>query len=151
MRWAAAGTFLGVWMAAAVAAAAIFAPPGQEERSYPYPKKEIWDACMELLRWLPLEEADFEKGKIATQWLTRDEVTHHFLLLGSAAQVRSRYFFKVEGEGGSATVRVWSRHEIQKYAGMQGLRRQYRESDGKGEKEFLRQIQEQLEKKKLEP
>lgn len=134
------------WIGAAFPTQAAASPiPGQSERRFDAPKSQTWEACLNVLKGLPLAEADFEKGKIATEWVAREEHQKHFSFLGSVADLRCRYFVKVEEDNNGSRVTVGTRQEIQKYAGTQLLRRRYRPSDGKIEKAFLDQLKQHLE------
>lgn len=120
-------------------------PSGEKVAVYPYSKDQVWSACLQVLKGLPLESADLEKGKIKTEWWNRQVVEKGFSLLGSAKEVRSQFFISLKEKNPNQTVvRIFSRQEMQKFSGQQSLRHQPVPSDGAQETQFLENLSARL-------
>ena len=134
-----------LFLATAAFPMGLFAPSGQKVAVYAYPKDQVWSGCLDVLKGLPLEVADLEKGKIKTEWWSREIVEKRFSILGSAKEVRSQFFIYLKEEGPQQTaVRIFSRQEVQKFSGQQSLRSQPVASDGSQEAQFLESLSTRL-------
>lgn len=120
-------------------------PSGQKVGVYSYSKDHVWSACLDILKGIPLEQADSQIGKIKTEWLSRDVVKRNLMIFGSAKELRTQFFIFLKEETSEQTaVRIFSRQESLKYAGQQSLKAQTVLSDGSQEAEFLKKLSNRL-------